>query len=187
MPFMWVMILKLQHSHRENVQWYISFNALYVGDDFETNNKKSLKCQPKKCLSMPFMWVMILKHIPDPPLFFVLIVFFQCPLCGWWFWNPTLNLDESSFGMALSMPFMWVMILKPSKLCLHWQVDPFFQCPLCGWWFWNLSLLIPVPDTVCPFQCPLCGWWFWNKRAKVLAVEKTDSFQCPLCGWWFWN
>jgi len=39
----------------------IAFNALYVGDDFETVPSPLQSVQQKK-LSMPFMWVMILKQ-----------------------------------------------------------------------------------------------------------------------------
>jgi len=36
MPFMWVMILKLHPSLNLDESSFGTFNALYVGDDFET-------------------------------------------------------------------------------------------------------------------------------------------------------
>jgi len=36
MPFMWVMILKLSFSISTSLPLEHTFNALYVGDDFET-------------------------------------------------------------------------------------------------------------------------------------------------------
>jgi len=58
----------------------ISFNALYVGDDFETGCARRNKSYTAT-LSMPFMWVMILKHgIGD--FRYERFISFQCPLCG---------------------------------------------------------------------------------------------------------
>jgi len=89
MPFMWVMILKLRNTNLLTHNKLDPFNALYVGDDFETlhltsrNSKTSntfnalyvgddfethfiiLHTPVTITLSMPFMWVMILKRQGD--------------------------------------------------------------------------------------------------------------------------
>jgi len=101
---MWVMILKLTRKQIQ-VSYKEAFNALYVGDDFETQNLNQHLNPTRKTfnalyvgddfetrihtdgtcsdtlLSMPFMWVMILKRISSDS-FSVFIPVFQCPLCG---------------------------------------------------------------------------------------------------------
>jgi len=82
-------------------------------------------------LSMPFMWVMILKLSALP--------------------------TQPHKSLPLSMPFMWVMILKPGMTPEEAQIALSFNALYVGDDFETLIIDFILTAFNFIFQCPLCG------------------------------